>query len=104
MVLFNGYTQYIINIVSYQYCMHYRYRLVFLICMFPPVAMDCIIRYVLSLRVFKQMDAHVCVLHIHTRARIHSFFLTLAVKQCFLTIKYSPILRVMGMRRGGPYY
>ena len=32
--------------------------------------MDCIMRYVFSLRVFKQMDAH-------TRARIHSFFLTL---------------------------
>ena len=32
--------------------------------------MDCIMRYVFSLRVFKQMDAH-------TRARIHSFFVTL---------------------------
>ena len=32
--------------------------------------MDCIMRYVFSLRVFKQMDAH-------TRARIHSLFLTL---------------------------
>ena len=32
--------------------------------------MDCIMRYVFSLRVFKQMDAH-------TRACIHSFFLTL---------------------------
>ena len=34
------------------------------------IAMDCIMRYVFSLHVFKQMDAH-------TRARIHSFFLTL---------------------------
>ena len=32
--------------------------------------MDCIMRYVFSLRAFKQMDAH-------TLARIHSFFLTL---------------------------
>ena len=32
--------------------------------------MHCIMRYVFSLRVFKQMDAH-------TRARIHSLFLTL---------------------------
>ena len=64
------------NIVSYQYCMHYRYRLVFLICMCPPliyIAMDCIMRYLFSLRVFKQMDAHtrphsLIILHIHTRA------------------------------------
>ena len=34
------------------------------------IAMDCIMRYVFSLRVFKQMGAH-------TRARIHSLFLTL---------------------------
>ena len=43
------------------------------------IAMDCIMRYVFSLRVFKQMDAHkyarVCVTH--TRAHIHSFLLTL---------------------------
>ena len=32
--------------------------------------MDCIMRYVFSLRVFKRMDAHTC-------ARIHSFFVTL---------------------------
>ena len=32
--------------------------------------MDCIMRYVFSLRVFKQMDAH-------TRTRIYSLFLTL---------------------------
>ena len=38
-------------------------------------------RYMFSLRVFKQMDAHartcVCVIDTHTRARIHSLFLTL---------------------------
>ena len=43
--------------------------------------MDCIMRYVFSLRVFKQMDAHkrprMFVTHTHTRAHIHSFFLTL---------------------------
>ena len=67
--------------------MHYRYRLVFLKCVCVPplicIAMDCIMRYVFSLRVFKQMDAQtraharVCVTHTHTRTRIHSFFLTL---------------------------
>ena len=31
------------------------------------IAMDCITRYVFSLRAFKQMDAH-------TRARINLFF------------------------------
>ena len=38
----------------------------------PPlmyIAMDCITRYVFSLRVFKQMDAH-------TGARIHKLFYT----------------------------
>ena len=39
-------------------------------------------RYVFSLRVFKQMDAHTRarfhdLFYIYTRARIHSFFLTL---------------------------
>ena len=41
-------------------------------------------RYVFSLRVFKQMEAHtharihsLIILHTHTRACIHSFFLTL---------------------------
>ena len=55
----------------------------------PPliyIAMDCIMRYVFSLRVFKQMDAqshtHVPAFihyftHTHSRARIYSLFLTL---------------------------
>ena len=34
-------------------------------------------RYVFSLRVFKQMVARVCFTHTHARARTHSFFLTL---------------------------
>ena len=29
------------NIVSFQYCIHYRYRLVFLICICPPVNIHC---------------------------------------------------------------
>ena len=56
------------NIVSYQYFMHYRYQLVFLIGInITPliyIAIGCIMRYVFSLRVFKQMDAHM-------HARIH---------------------------------
>ena len=36
-ILFNDIRNTLINIVSYQYCMHYRYQLVFLICMCPPV-------------------------------------------------------------------
>ena len=45
--------------------------------------MDCIMRYVFSLRVFKQMDAHTApafidsLTHTHTCAHIHSLFLTL---------------------------
>ena len=59
------YTQYIVKIVSYQYCMHYRYRIVFLICMCPPliyIAMDYIMRYVFSLRVFKLATTHAPVI------------------------------------------
>ena len=46
--------------------------------------------------VFKQMDATFInyFTHTHTRVRIHSFFLTL---NRGLTIKYSSILKVMGM-------
>ena len=54
------------------------------------IAMDCIMRNVFSLRVFKQMDAY-------TSACIHSFFLTLTRGKCFLTIKYSSILKVRGL-------
>ena len=58
--------------------MHYRYRLVFLICInitqLIYIAIGCIMRYVFSLRWFKQMDAHMRaradVLHIHVRASI----------------------------------
>ena len=59
------------NIVYYQYCIHYR--LVFLICMYPPVnisiAKDSIMLHVFSLRALEQMEAHV-------HPGIHSFFLT----------------------------
>ena len=56
------------DIVCYHYGILYRYWLVFIICIFPPlihIAMDCIMRYVFSLRVFKQMGAHTL---------LHSFF------------------------------
>ena len=83
MVLFNDIRNTLTNIVSYQHCMHYRYRLFFPICMCPPVSIHCHgLRYVFSLLVFKQMDAHTPAFinyftHTQTRARIHSFFLTL---------------------------
>ena len=58
----------------------------FLICMCPPliyIAMDRIMHYVFSLRVFKQVEAtHAPTFnnyftHTRARTRIHSFFLTL---------------------------
>ena len=71
--LYNDMRQYINNIVCYQYCIHYHYELFTYACVSPLIyiAMDCIMCYVFSVRVFKQMGAH-------TRApsitRIHSFF------------------------------
>ena len=65
----------------------------------PPliyIAMDCIMRYVFSLRVFKQMGAHTRQA-LGLPAFIHSFKHLLPVKLClcFLTIK--SILKVMGL-------
>ena len=58
------------------------------------MAMDCIMRSVFSLHVFKQMGAHTP----HSSpAFIHSFKHSLAVKLCFLTIKYSSILKSYGL-------
>jgi hypothetical protein len=58
------------------------------------MAMDCIMRSVFSLHVFKQMGAHTP----HSSpAFIHSFKHSLAVKLCFLTIKYSSILKIIGL-------
>ena len=82
---------------QYQYCVHYRYRLVFIICMCPPVNIHRHrLYYVFSLRVFKQMGAHT---HVHqaSPAFIHYFKHSLAVKLYLLTIKYSSILKVMGL-------
>ena len=87
-------------VVCYQYCVHYRYRLVFIICMCPPpliyIAMDWIMRYMFSLRLFKQMGVHT---HVRQASPtfIHSFKHSLAVKPYFLTIKYSSILKVIGL-------
>ena len=65
----------------------------------PPliyIVMDCIMRYVFSLRVFKQTGTHTHAPQA-SPAFIHSFKHSLAVKLRFLTIKHSSILKVMGL-------
>jgi hypothetical protein len=66
--LFNNIRNTLTNVISYQHCMHYRYLLVFLICMCSSINIHC-----------------------------HGLYYSLAVKQCFLTIKYSWTLKVMGL-------
>ena len=83
----------------YQYCIHYRCRLVFIICMCRPVNIHRHGLYYalrVQLCVFRQMGMHTYA-HQASPAFIHSFKNSLAVKQCFLTIKYSSILKVMGL-------
>ena len=58
--------------------------------------MDCIMRYVFSLRVFKQR-VHTYSWTGHAPAFNHSFTHSLVVKLCFVTIKYSLIVKVMGL-------
>ena len=77
--LFNDMRRYINKqrLLPVGYCIHYRYRLVFIICMCPPliyIAMDIIMCYLFSLRVFKLMGAHT---HVH-QAFIHYFQHSLA--------------------------
>ena len=55
--------------------------------------MDCIKRYMFSL-CLRQMGAHT---HAPSPAFIHYLKHSLVVKLCFLTIKYSSILKVMGL-------
>jgi hypothetical protein len=65
--------------------MHHRYRLVFLICMCPPliyIAMDlcvtCLVCVCLNRWTHTRAPAFINYFtHTHTHARIHSFFLTL---------------------------
>ena len=73
------------NVVSYQYCMQYSYRLEFLICMCPPVNIHChglyyacLVCVCLNRWMHTSAPAFINYFtHAHTRTRIHSFFLTL---------------------------
>ena len=72
------------NIICYQYCIHYHYRLVFIICVTPLIyiAMDCIKHYVFFM--FKQMGAHILLNCAPNIIHIRSTFKhSLAVKQFF---------------------
>ena len=60
--------------------------------------MDCIMRYMFSLRLFKQMDAHTrarfffsSFTRTNTRARIHSFFLTITRSKTMFSHDQIPI-------------
>ena len=65
------------------------------------IAMDCIMRYLFSLHVFKQIDAQIPVLLNCAPTHPHSFILWNTHSRenfpRFLTIKYSSILEVMGL-------